>query len=313
MTGSTPTIDPHLDEVLHDIARDPRARMFVTSPRQLLHGLSGTIPRLSPRQPGLTSAERELLTVHREEVAELLYRSALRRIYDAPEPAVHMNRWIDTDRKVKLLTEDEVSTRARVALVGRVQGEAWSWATSVLREHLVQSTSPRPSATNLALASLRLIPKPTTRICAGIALLEDGELYSALDSFGRVVEQATQPLVRAIAIENRAVVLWKVGVENRAIEEFEWSHRQCPGRPQPLLSLFVMALRIGSREKALAAAEQLAGTVPVEHQLVSDFVEARKAELRMQAGSITSACRELLPAIRDSLHPTARRVADVFE
>ena len=58
MNARPPTLDPRLAEVLHDLARDPDARLFRTSPKQLIEGLRTGLPRPSACQAGLTSAAR---------------------------------------------------------------------------------------------------------------------------------------------------------------------------------------------------------------------------------------------------------------
>lgn len=69
---SDPTLDPDLEQVLEDIAADPRAGLFVTDPRKVLTGLQDGSLETPASRTGLRPAERHLLEVYRHEMAFLL-------------------------------------------------------------------------------------------------------------------------------------------------------------------------------------------------------------------------------------------------
>lgn len=70
-------VDPNLLEVLDDIAKDPRARLFRETPQSLLAAMRGESLFTRPSRTGLTHAEQHLLRVHREEYAYWLRQAAL--------------------------------------------------------------------------------------------------------------------------------------------------------------------------------------------------------------------------------------------
>ncbi|MBM3976943.1 MAG: hypothetical protein FJ299_08135, partial [Planctomycetes bacterium] len=72
MATEAPALDPRIEEVLRDIAADPRAKLFTCDVERLVRGLGHAKVQASVSSAGLTSAERHLLTIGREEVARLL-------------------------------------------------------------------------------------------------------------------------------------------------------------------------------------------------------------------------------------------------
>lgn len=67
-----PTLDPDLEQVLEDIAADPRATLFLTDPRKLFTGFLDGSLEVPASRTGLRPAERHLLEVYRHELGFLL-------------------------------------------------------------------------------------------------------------------------------------------------------------------------------------------------------------------------------------------------
>jgi len=65
-------MEPELEELLHEIARDPRSTLLRVDRPTILRGLFDRDPMVRESCTQLTSAERQLLRVHRSELGRLL-------------------------------------------------------------------------------------------------------------------------------------------------------------------------------------------------------------------------------------------------
>lgn len=80
-----PSLSDDAYAVLLDVARQPRSILLATTPRSATRDLLEPPPALSPNTPRLSSAERHLLSHHRDEVARWLQASIARLLSEAPD------------------------------------------------------------------------------------------------------------------------------------------------------------------------------------------------------------------------------------
>ena len=91
MTDYSEHFSPDLEAILQEIARDPRAKMLqVPSSGALAYATRP--PMVSVAAAGLTSAEVEVLRVHREELGHRLKERCLIEFFSRPDAAVRLHR-----------------------------------------------------------------------------------------------------------------------------------------------------------------------------------------------------------------------------
>lgn len=76
-------VDPNLLQVLEDVEKDERSRLFRVRPRQWMDAVRGERLVVSPEAVRLSSAERELLAVHRSELGYLLRCHVIYEVQDS--------------------------------------------------------------------------------------------------------------------------------------------------------------------------------------------------------------------------------------
>lgn len=171
-----PKLDPHLAEVLEDLARNgPPDGIFKRLTPRAQGGTHGT-PRetLSIAQAGLGNMERQLLRFHREELALVLRRAFLSSFYATRTQPLYMVK--------PLLSREELEGDARSA-VDRASPDCFTYRSNHFLRLLLRGepvTSPKEQLSML-VASLRLDDHPHGRLyCAQVhmSLGETGEVRS---------------------------------------------------------------------------------------------------------------------------------------
>jgi len=202
-------IDPELHGLLDEVVGDPRSSLRLT-PRTALSRWFDCGDRLRPHDG--TAAERQLLEVHREALAELLIRASRIAYWKAPDMGIVPHR-ADGSAAFPPLDPDElgqkIESRLRAyprvgcpelaALVGRGPGRNESLALASAALALVPSDEARHAVAiatpwnqpETALAVLeplsRRVRAPETRVCVlsaqGARLCSLGRLREALDVY----------------------------------------------------------------------------------------------------------------------------------
>jgi hypothetical protein len=164
MADGAALYDPEVEHLIQEIAADPRSMLLRVDRSDHRVAYLSAQDRLSARRAGLTLAERHLLRVYRDEVAALLSHACIDRIAaDSRSRVVLVSRTL-SGRSVHPAAGARISTRD--AALERLQGRS---VLPVDAKRLLKSMSRPspavPSARELALASLRIVPSERARMC----------------------------------------------------------------------------------------------------------------------------------------------------
>jgi hypothetical protein len=276
---------------------------------------------VSASAAGLTSAERHLLEIGREEVARLLlieFRERLEREQDGS--------FIYLGRRMTLA---EWSARAGVAssrLDAASRGERLSrraasgveMSAVELLEACMDSTRPRRvDRTDLLVMSQRLVDRPTTRIYVAIDLVVRGRLKAAHHALLNLVSNNASPDVQYYARVWHAMILGASADPMAAAQAFvraESGARSVGGldgsRRLSLLSALWFAARAGDTTYLEAIDRLLRSTTP-HADLDARFIDHHRATPARKASQGPSHSEQTLNRIRslaDSIGGTSREI-----
>lgn len=195
-----PPIDPELRILLQEIAHDPKARLFRTPiprPERLL--LTG-IPPTGQRAPGLTSAERELLRVYREDMAKLLRDAAEWKLQQDPIMALTVSKYDTPHLQRQFANGDELLSgiSSLSSLLERRVPESPLLATGRLGESMLTSNATTPS--QFAGLSLRLTDHDAAWIHIGREMIIEDRIRPALECLSSVVRRGQSRSLQASAL-----------------------------------------------------------------------------------------------------------------
>ena len=162
----SPEIDPELRGLLDEVVRDPRSALRRTPRRALLEWF-GNPTAAHARPIDATAAERHLVAVYRESLAEILRERALLAFLQDPE---FCHPWRDPEGKLKDL---DAHSRALVAKVPRAAGFARSSGWFAAYEEifvLCAGTVGRDQSPALARLSVQLYPSDFAKFTLALTL-----------------------------------------------------------------------------------------------------------------------------------------------
>ena len=212
MRPDAPTLDPQLEEVLGDIARDPQARHFMVDPRRLVAGLRSIGGQVSIARAGLRPAERELLRVHREEVAWLLVEEArmLRR-------TDRTSLTIDTR---PLGADDSAASQLKRILENFPDGAVSSAERTALAVLLGSATDVRQMRMSYLALAVAFRDQPSTRVEIALELMDRNSTRSAHAALTSVLAAKPEARVRSSATQALGTALHVLGRPDEARETY---------------------------------------------------------------------------------------------
>lgn len=230
MATDLPALDPRLEEVLRDIAADPRARLFTCDVERMVRGLGSAPVHASVSTAGLTSAERQLLTIGRDEVARLFliaFRERLEAEQDGSFVYTH-ERMSPAAWEARARTAQSrgfAGREERVRLARPVQS-AQAMTTGELLAACIHKDEARSiDRADLLAASQRLADRPTTRVYTGIEFVMRGRYAAARSILTAVLREHSTPIVSHYAHVWSAILSGATGDSNGAAAQFVTASR----------------------------------------------------------------------------------------
>ncbi|MFT4540214.1 MAG: hypothetical protein ACI835_002663 [Planctomycetota bacterium] len=333
MSGSLPSVRGSLVHLLNSTASDGLLRRELFA-RLAPIGVMGSSDWLRPSMPGLDSIEREVLSVHRNEIGHLLLVAAAETAWlSAPHPwllapedpecrgaricggsELHADAEATQEAKAGVAEEwntqraDAGQLRIRTRLLDQRLGR-WpelnsgqhsaTPALNLLQRCFSPSTGGWPTAVELYSASMRLEPRRDARIGLGLSLGLEGKYGNARGLLNSALQGYPRALHKSLALQNLGAVLrWAGDCEASLI-----ACRAAVDAPIERAQVFVNWLDrtclVGRYGEALDAANALDACVTMNHPAVLRSAMVLKRR-RIEEG---------LPASRLS----TRRVRDLAE
>ena len=309
VSASERLLDPNLEEVLRDVARDPRAHLFHTTPRQLADGFHGHVPRISSRQAALTNAERHLLDVYREEVAGLL-RLEWRRGVDAdPVAGATVHKHVTVDGPAPLLTRAECEVRLRGLREQEASDQCATASVEVIERWLIGAGRLMPRRALLE-AAFRLVHSDALRLCRAYEHTLMREWQEALELLTLVARGPSTDQNRSLAWESIGFCYTEMGRLPEALEAYR-AAAQCGGlRPNPTASWLVLACVERQRREALQAADQLDTIVRPDHAALSNHLRVLSHYRSPGRAGAGWDAKHFAQQLHERVGPASRRILD---
>ncbi len=182
------TLEPEVEEILREVARRPGSALLRVPRKDVARTVLERDTLLHARTAGLSSAERHLVQVYREELAFALRQAAYYQLAEGTE-----SRNVVIDRVLVSRRDDIPSVRKVRATVSEALGEPARSAgdedaIELLERCVGADAGGLPGAGELAAASHRLVPTNQARIYVGVDFRARGEWRSALGCLTAVLQ-----------------------------------------------------------------------------------------------------------------------------
>ncbi len=261
---------PDLEQVLLDIAEDPKAKL-------LRIPTSGELVRAVRDEPvgltaaGLTEAERHLLQVHREEVAYLLRQRCLIELYTQEDAADKWDRNLTVNRRLEFLEENEWRAQVDSTPPG-FDDPPLREGHDLLTGCLTSPPAARIRVMHLARVSTRLTLVDQAVAHIAMDLMSSKRWRDAAEGYRDALRMNPMPLTSACCLEGLGVSLFCLDRLEEALEAFRLAVQICPDRSSALMNCLAVSVFLGDRESALDASRRLDELLPPDHISVADYV-----------------------------------------
>jgi len=304
MTDSSPLLDPEVEAILREVAKDPDSVLLrVDRPKELRVLVEGgdTVVR---GKTGLSLAEKQLLEVHRDEAAYLL-RLAYYRLSERTALAREGGLIFRPERgRPKHLGEAELRNRIlqeREALAedAEAHGALDGGHAALL------STAPRPI--DLAIASIRLAPSLLAQSYVASEYLIQHHWQSASLTYATLTDRTRDPVLRADFTTGYALALARIGKLGESREVLRCAAEVVPDHECALCWLF-SSIQTEQLEQAREAAMIVDNIWPAPNLEARGWLSALLRQKTEGDWVLNPAGRSLIRTLEDSVGETSRLI-----
>lgn len=303
-----PDHNPEIEAILHDIARDPRARMLrVPSSGEIVRMTRGE--PIGASAPSLTSAERHLLHVHRGELDALLRQRALIQLYSGPDADTRWHKSVTVDQQLEIPDGNDWERRARAGLEVPIDDERSRMGADVLWRCITGSERV-PSITQIAMAALRLRNSDQARAHVAMDLLNERRWSDAIETYEALLSDRPLPLTSSYCLEGIGVALFCAGEPIGAWRAFRAAAMIHTERPIPVINWLLVSLTLGNRSSSLEAAHILDAQVSPQDPCLVWSARVTPEPDRGGVPAPSPAAREMARRLKDEVGDSSRKVID---
>ena len=210
-----PEVDPELHGLLDEVVQDPRSALRRT-PRRALIEWFGNPTATHARPIDVTTAERHLVAVYRESLAEIFRVRALLIFLHAPQ---FCHPWRDPEGKQMDLSSAAGKTEAKLhRAIGFARTNSWQHYEELFT-HWPGASGP-DGAFTLAKLSLQLAPTDFGRFTVALTFPRS-EPMEAIGIQQKLAVEAREPHRRMDALNDLAGRMAELGWMSLACEQYE--------------------------------------------------------------------------------------------
>jgi len=218
---------------------------------------ANTQPQVGIAAPSLTAAEVEVLTVHREELAERLKERCLIEFFRKPGEKFRLNSSIEVGRTLEVPNEDEWVVDTEQLVEYELDEARSTTAKDVLKKCVEGFTERVVSITEMATAMMRVARREQGRLYIALELLRKDRPAEAAALARSTLEEYPSSQIASYAFEILADALWKLGRKGEALVASQDSVKAMETRIHSVLCCIDISVRSGARKEAIDACRRL--------------------------------------------------------
>jgi hypothetical protein len=312
MESDTLLFDPEFEAILRDVAADPRSSLLRVKRPHKLGELFDAYSPISAHATGLTSAERHLVQVHRNEVAWLLRQACLIKLIEGPTSRQFVSRYTAPGKEVRLLASAEMEQRVREQREQAEGPDECADGLELVSRCVAHQFGEMPSIAELATAAFRFESTGQVRLIVGLDLALRSEPRGSLSLMRHLLmhEPTGRDAVRAW--EYVALSLAELGDLVGAHDSLKQAAGLGVSGALNCLPRFVLELQMGMKNEVLESSREMDGLLSANEPVVDWFVQALADRRQRREWIPTSDGARLALTLCDRLGQVGRRVANVL-
>lgn len=305
MSDSSYLLDPEVEAILQEVAKAPDSVLLrVDRPKELkvLLGGGDTIVR---SKTGLSSAERQLLEVHRDEAAYLLrlaYYELARRGANARGKGLVL---YPVDDSVPLVSDAQLHSRLHRE---RSLAPSETEVRTTIDSGMEVLSVPCSSLIDLAALSLRLVPSDSARSYVGSEYMIAGHWHSAESIYRRLIDETARKHIKASFLTGLANALARTNRPEVSRECYRQAV-EISSRQTRVLSWLLMSVRTHQKDQARDAVRFIDELWPKPDSEIVAWKSAMEGQQQSRIWSMDSTCTPMILAMLEVAESESARLA----
>lgn len=296
-------LDPNLRGLLTELAERPESMALGARVRRFQDVLRPDVLR---PMTGMGVIETKLLEAHRDELAHLLLQAS--QVVLSHAVLLHPR-----DRNGEARVVDATRwRRAASSYVKRRIAEAEPFGPLGLLERALTGVAHAPTPRELAIASLRLVPRTSTTIWVGVHYGLEGDRLRGIEVQRSVLDDSISGFHSSYAWHNVGWLSNELGRHHDGLEAGRQATIEEPDSGRGPIIWLLSAVQLGWKRDVLDAAAALtnARLEPPEflHEYIADLVKVRSRGL----WAPTLSARSLVPQVSGHVPAEAEQLLEVF-
>jgi hypothetical protein len=277
-------IAPEVRGLIEEVVRDPRSAIRL-APRRALRTWFDTGETARASDITYTAAERHLVEVHREALAELLCQASWVSYWKRPVFAIR-----PTDAKGELYNPKDLEGAWREQAERELRSHDRSEGVEMLRQCLTGIASEQ--GTVFARASLALVPRDQTRFSLAVAI-PWGTPRTAIALLNPLARRAQPKSIRQRALLALGARTCALGLFREARALYREDAHMESGLPSALAFAFNLSCVLEDPDGALADAIELGRQVNDSDPRLAEAVEVLHVWIQGQADDLVRGARSV--------------------
>ena len=299
-------LDPKLEELLIELSGNPHSTLLKVP---VSEGALGA-PEASARAADLFAAERELLSVFRFELRDLLLEACRRELYRLP--GLQGSRWRSWGARLHVSTEDAWRVSSRRALDDIPDEVEARDALTLLSGCIAHPRSPLPTVSQLAGAAQRVMLDDRAPVYVALELISEESPRAAMSLLYGVLEDRPDASIRSYCWQNLGVCHHRLGDLGSALKCHEHAMEGRDPRPAPLLSAFTLSLALEEPERAKEHALELEARMEVDHPGFEEELGLLREMTAAEDAAVQASRKNTYQDIEDRLGSVSRRIGNAL-
>jgi hypothetical protein len=295
-------LDPNLRGLLAELVERPERMALGARVRRFQDVLRPDV--LRPRT-GMGVIETKLLEAHRDELAHLLLQASQVQLANAV--LLHPR---DRNGDARIVDATHWRRAASGYVKARMTEAEASGPLSLLKRALA-SCDGEPTPSELAIASLRLVPRTSTTIWVGVHCGIEGNRQRGIEIQKSVLDAMVGGFYGAYAWNNIAWLSTEQGRFHDALEAGKEASMAAPEMSRAAIAWFLSAVQVGSIREATRAATALSDASTGQPGSLTEYVEGLRKTRRAAQWHPTAEARALAQQLHGHVPTEAEPLLEV--
>jgi hypothetical protein len=303
-------VDPELEGLLRELGSRPRSVFLRSSRKDALRMLRSRTTQGVGALAVPDALERELVTVHRAELAEILKEACRTKLLEGKREKLFVMRYRTATERVDPVPMGRISEQLERAISSGI-ADPWTGAMSSIRSALSVRSEQELSVLDLAALGQKLQPGDTWRVMSAMSFLAKGDEGSAREMSKVVLDGWPETENALRVLEILAIMEVFDGDPERALEIQE---RACTLKEDYVIgqmNRLVHAIFLGQERPALDASARLDDLLEPDHPMIAETNKANLSRWRGGEGTPSAEVARFARVLESKLGHVGRRIAHV--